>query len=227
MDLLGGEVVRLRQGDPGAKTVYSTDIVGTARRFAEAGARMIHVVDLDAALDSGHNRETITAICEAAGVPVQVGGGLRSRDDVAEVLGSGAQRVVLGTAAVEDPVFLDEVVTEFGPAIVVALDVKERTVMTHGWREDAGPLDLMLAGLAAQGVPRFMLTQIEADGMLTGPDLDLYRHAKGLTFHALIASGGVSDADDLRALAETGVEATIVGKAIYEGTVSLEEVAEI
>lgn len=227
IDLRGGNVVRLQQGDPDAQTTYGDDPVAVARGFAEAGARWIHVVDLDAALGSGDNKAVIAAVCDAVDVPVQTGGGLRSMDAVRSVLEAGAARAVLGTAATEDPLFLEAVVDAYGDHVVVALDVRDRTVMTHGWTQEAGAVDLMLAGLAAQGVPRFMLTQIEVDGMMGGPDLDLYRHAALFTDTPIIASGGVSTADDLRALAATGVEGAIVGKAIYESQVTLAEVAEL
>jgi phosphoribosylformimino-5-aminoimidazole carboxamide ribotide isomerase len=227
IDLRGAHVVRLKQGDPSQETVYGNDPVAVARRFRDDGARLIHVVDLDAALGTGDNREAIGAICAAMDVPVQIGGGLRSMEAVESVLELGASRAVLGTAATEDPVFLDEVVQAYGQRVIVALDVRDRTVMTHGWTQEAGTVDLILAGLAAQGVPRFMLTQIEVDGMLEGPDLELYRHAASFTDIPLIASGGVGTADDLRALADTGVEGAIVGKAIYEGVIDFAEVAEL
>jgi len=227
IDLRGGKVVRLKQGDPEQETVYGDDPVAVARDFHSAGVGLIHVVDLDAALGSGDNRSVIAEICSSVDVQVQTGGGLRTMDAVDRVLEVGASRAVLGTAAIEDPVFLDGVVQAHGDRIVVALDVRERTVMTHGWTQEAGGIDLILAGLAAQGVPRFMLTQIEADGMLGGPDLDLYRHVTVFTNSPIIASGGVGTSDHLHLLAQTGVEAVIVGKAIYEGSIDLSEVAEL
>lgn len=227
IDLRGGKVVRLKQGDPEQETVYGDDPVAVAREFRAAGVGLIHVIDLDAALGSGDNRSVIAEICSSVDVQVQTGGGLRTMDAVNRVLELGASRAVLGTAAIEDPVFLDGVVQAHGDRIVVALDVRERTVMTHGWTQEAGGIDLILAGLAAQGVPRFMLTQIEADGMLGGPDLDLYRHVTVFTDSPIIASGGVGTPDHLHLLAQTGVEAVIVGKAIYEGSIDLSEVAEL
>lgn len=227
IDLRGGRVVRLKQGDPEAQVVYGDDPVAVAEGFAADGARLIHVVDLDAALGDGNNKEAIARICSAIDVPVQTGGGLRDPDSIAAVLDAGASRAVLGTAAALDPTFVDQAVEAHGARIIVALDVRDRTVMIHGWTEEAGPVDLMLASLAAQGVPRFMLTQISVDGMLEGPDLDLYRHALLFADVPVIASGGVSTADDLKALATTGVEGAIVGKAIYEGTVTLSEVIEL
>jgi phosphoribosylanthranilate isomerase len=227
IDLMGGRAVRLKRGDPEDQTVYGDNPVAIAEGFASDGAHMLHVVDLDAALGDGDNKDLIARICSAVNIPVQTGGGLRGMDSIGAVLDAGASRAVLGTSAALDPVFVDEAVDAYGQRIIVALDVKDRTVMTHGWTEEAGAVDLMLASLAAQGVPRFMLTQITVDGMLEGPDLELYRHALQLADVPVIASGGVSTADDLRALATTGVEGAIVGKAIYEGTVTLKDVVEL
>lgn len=227
IDLRGAKVVRLKRGDPGDQTIYDDDPVAVAERFESDGARLLHVVDLDAALGDGNNKDAIAHICSAVEIPVQTGGGLRGMGSIGAALEAGATRAVLGTAAALDPVFIDEAVETYGDRILVALDVKDRTVMTHGWTEEAGPVDLMLASLAAQGVPRFMLTQISVDGMLEGPDLELYRHALQLADVPVIASGGVSTADDLRALATTGVEGAIVGRAIYEGSVTLSEVVEL
>ena len=227
IDLRGGKVVRLKRGDPGDQTIYDDDPVAVAERFESDGARLLHVVDLDAALGDGNNEDAIAHICSAVQIPVQTGGGLRGMGSIGAALEAGAARAVLGTAAALDPVFVDEAVEAYGDRIIVALDVKDRTVMTHGWTEEAGPVDLMLASLAAQGIPRFMLTQISVDGMLEGPDLELYRHALQLADVPVIASGGVRTVDDLRALATTGVEGAIVGKAIYEGSVTLAEVVEL
>lgn len=146
---------------------------------------------------------------------------------IAEVLEAGAARAVMGTSAALDPALLDEAVGEFGERIIVSLDVKGRTVMTHGWREAAGPLEETLARLSSCGVARFMITQINVDGTMEGPDMDLYRLACRLTDRPIIASGGVAGPEDLHALAKTGVEGAIVGKAIYEGTVALSEVAQL
>lgn len=227
IDLRGGKVVRLKRGDPDDQTVYSDDPVAVAEGFASDGARLIHVVDLDAALGDGNNKDAIAHICSAVEIPVQTGGGLRDTAAIGGVLDAGASRAVLGTAAALDPVFVDQAVSAHGDRILVALDVKERTVMSHGWTEEVGAIDLILANLAALGVPRFMLTQISADGMLEGPDLELYRHALEFADVPVIASGGVSTTDDLRALATTGVEGAIVGKAIYEGAITLTEVVEL
>jgi len=223
IDLRGGKVIRLKYGDPANQTTYGDDPVAMAERFASAGAELIHVVDLDAALSDGDNREVVRAICAAVDVPVQTGGGLRDLAAVEAVLEAGASRAVLGSAAL-DPAVLGEAVARFGEAIVVALDVRGREVMIKGWTQGAGPIAELLPRLAAQGAPRFLCTQINVDGTMDGPDLALYREAIAASTAPVIASGGVHQASDLPALAATGVEGIVIGKAIYEGTISLAEV---
>lgn len=223
IDLRGGLVVRLLHGDPAASTIYDDDPVSVAVRYEEAGAQLIHIVDLDAALGDGDNRALLRSICDEVDIDVQAGGGLRDLDAIEAVLAAGAARAVLGTAAANDPPFVSEAVAIHGSAIVVALDVKGRRVMVKGWKEDAGALDELLPALEATGADRFMFTQIAVDGTLEGPDLDLYREAMALTERPVIASGGVHSLDDLRALTEAGVEGAIVGKALYEGTIDLKE----
>jgi len=227
IDLRDGKAVRLVRGNPEDQTVYAEDPVEVAQRFETAGVKMIHVVDLDAALGEGDNRRVIRQICLNVKTPVQVGGGLQSIERIGSVLSAGATRVILGTAAVLDPGLLRDAVATLGDRIVAALDVKGREVMTHGWKQSAGPLDDLLASLAEEGVARFMLTQIDVDGTMAGPDLELYRRAGMLTSRPIIASGGVRNKADLTQLVRAGVEAAIVGKAIYEGTVDLAGVAEL
>ena len=227
IDLRGGKVVRLIRGDPSVVTIYGDDPVAVAASFHQAGARMIHVVDLDAALGDGDNKDMIRSICASVPVPVETGGGLRSMSSIAAVIEAGAARAVIGTSAALDCGLLNEAVGVFGKQVVVSLDVKDRLVMTHGWKEVAGPLEEMLARLSTSGVLRFMITQINVDGTMEGPDMELYRLACELTDLPVIASGGVADADDLRELVATGVEGAIVGKAIYEGALNLHEVVEL
>jgi phosphoribosylformimino-5-aminoimidazole carboxamide ribotide isomerase len=222
IDLRGGRCVRLLRGDPAHAVVYGDDPVAVARRFEEAGARMLHVVDLDAALEDGDNRGALLSICEAVGIPVQTGGGLHDRHDVDRVLTLGAARAVLGTAA-RDPDFVRQTVERHGDRVVVALDTRDGRVMVRGWRDTAGPLERFLPVLDSAGAPRFLVTSIGADGTLEGPDLDLYRRVMELTDRPVLASGGVATADDLRDLDALGVEGVVVGKALYEGTLPLEE----
>jgi phosphoribosylformimino-5-aminoimidazole carboxamide ribotide isomerase len=221
IDLRGGRCVRLLRGDPEHAVVYGDDPVAMARRFEEAGAAMLHVVDLDAALEDGDNRAAIVSICEAVSIPVQTGGGLHHLQDVDRVLALGASRAVLGTAAVRDPGFVRRAVELHGDRIVVAVDTRDGRVMVRGWRDAAGPLERFLPALDAAGAPRFLVTSIGSDGTLEGPDLPLYRQVLELTGRPLIASGGVATAADLEALAALGAEAAVVGKALYEGTLTL------
>jgi len=224
IDLRGGRAVRLMQGDPDAETTYAADPVEVAVRFQEEGARRLHVVDLDAALGDGENRERIEAICRAVQVPVQVGGGIRSNDDIGAVLGAGAKRVILGTAAAADPAFVRRAVEEHAEAIVVAVDVRGGHVMVKGWQEEGPALDDALPALDDAGAPRYLVTSIARDGTLKGPDTKLYEHMLKLTQTPLIASGGVRDADDVWALRELGCEAVVTGKALYEKTLKLAQV---
>jgi phosphoribosylformimino-5-aminoimidazole carboxamide ribotide isomerase len=211
------------RGDPDLAVEYGDDPVAMARRFEEAGATMLHVVDLDAALEDGDNRGAIVSICEAVSIPVQTGGGLHQLQDVDRVLALGAARAVLGTAAVRDPTFVRRAVELHGDRIVVAVDTRDGLVMVRGWRDSAGPLERYLPALEAAGAPRFLVTSIGSDGTLEGPDLPLYGQVLELTDRPLIASGGVATTDDLVALAELGAEAAVVGKALYEGRLTVED----
>lgn len=226
IDVRGGKAVRLTKGSPDAETVYGEDPAEVAARFASEGASWLHVVDLDAALGSGDNREAIRGIVGAAQVPVQVGGGLRSIGAAQEVIGLGATRVVLGTEAVTDATFLRTALQWLGDKVVVALDTDGDQVRIRGWTEDAGPLDEIVARMEEAGVQRLLVTAVARDGTLEGADLGLYERVLGLTRAAVIASGGVSGPDDIRALAATGVESVVVGKALYEGTMTLAEAME-
>jgi phosphoribosylformimino-5-aminoimidazole carboxamide ribotide isomerase len=223
IDLRGGRAVRLRHGNPAHQTVYSDDPVEVARGFEAEGASLLHVVDLDAALGTGHNREVVAAICQRVPVPVQTGGVLRSLQAVDAALAAGAARTVLGTSATRDPAFVDEMVARHGDRVVVALDVRDGNVMVRGWQETAGSLEDVMATLEA---PRFLVTSIAVDGTLEGPDLDLYRRVLALTERPILASGGVRGPADLRALLATGVEGVVVGTALYEGTLTLRDALE-
>jgi phosphoribosylformimino-5-aminoimidazole carboxamide ribotide isomerase len=228
IDLRGGRVVRLVEGDPSRQTEYGRDPAEVARRFESAGAALLHVVDLDGALDAGTGRDAneaaVAAICRSVSIPVQVGGGLRSGPDVNRVVEAGAARVVLGTTAVARPGFVAEVLDAHGPdRVVVALDVRAGRVMVEGWRSAAGPLESVLRAMDSAGAPRYLVTGIEMDGTLRGPDVELYRKVLGLTTRPVLASGGVRDAGDVGALAALGLEGVVVGKALYEGTLSLRE----
>jgi phosphoribosylformimino-5-aminoimidazole carboxamide ribotide isomerase len=229
IDLRGGHVVRLVEGDFERETSYSDDPVAVAVEFAAAGARWIHVVDLDAAR-TGQRRESglIAAIARAVGreVQCQVGGGIRDLEDARVLLAAGIQRLVVGTAALRSPAFAKRLVTEFGAAhVAVAIDVREGAARGEGWRSSGEGYDpdTAIESLAAAGVTTFVVTAIDRDGRLEGPDFDLLRRLVGLGRGAIVASGGVSSLDDLQAVRAIGCAGAIVGKAIYEGRLDLGE----
>ncbi len=224
IDLRGGRAVRLLQGDPATETAYADDPVEVAVRFQEEGARRLHVVDLDAALDDGDNRAVVAEICRAVQVPVQVGGGLRSLEAIDELLEAGAARTILGTAAAADPTFVRRAVEEHAEAIVVAVDVRGGRVMVRGWQEAGPALEDAITTLDDAGAPRYLVTSVARDGTLKGPDMRLYEDVLRLTETPMIASGGVRDADDVWALRELGCEAVVTGKALYEKTLKLAQV---
>jgi phosphoribosylformimino-5-aminoimidazole carboxamide ribotide isomerase len=224
IDLRAGRAVRLRRGDPNEETAYADDPVEVAQRFQDQGARRLHVIDLDAALGDGDNREKVRDICRAVVVPVQVGGGVRSLEAVSALVDDGASRAILGTAAAADASFVSRAVEEFAERVVVAVDVRGGRVMTNGWREEGPELEPALTALNEAGAPRYLVTSIARDGTLEGPDLTLYRQVLSLTDRPVIASGGVRNADDVWALRDLGCEAAVAGKALYEKTLKLSQV---
>ena len=227
IDLRGGRVVRLEQGDFGRETAYDPDPVAVAARSAALGARWLHVVDLDGAR-AGEPRqlEVAAAIVREThgGTRVEVGGGLRTPEDVAGALGIGAARVAVGTAALRDPAFARDLVDRHGSArIVASIDVRNGTALGEGWRAGApGVLATdAVAMLADAGIDTFEVTAIERDGSLQGPDLDLLRALVGLDRGRIIASGGVASIEDVLAVQAAGCGGAIIGKAIYEGRIDL------
>ena len=225
VDILDGRAVRLVQGEFSDSTLYFDDPVDAARAWLDAGARALHVVDLDGAREgSPMNLDSVRSITELADVPVQVGGGIRSPEHVSAALENGASRVVIGTAAYRDPAFLDAVVSSFGSRVAVAVDVRDGRVSAAGWTEDTGlePLTA-IERLAGQGVGSFVYTNVERDGMLSGPDLDEARRVVEAVEGSVIWSGGVGDLSHLRSLAELALEGVIVGKALYEGRFTVAE----
>lgn len=223
IDLRGGRVVRLQQGDFERETAFSDDPVAVARSFVEAGARWLHVVDLDGArTGEPAHAAVIRDLVRAVGgdVAVEVAGGLRSEASVATVLALGASRVVVGTAAMRDPAFAGRLVATHGAErVAVALDIRDGLALGEGWREGAPGVraEDALAALADQGVTTFEATAIDRDGLLGGPDLELLRRLVGLDRAAVIASGGIASLDDIRAVRELGCSGAIVGRALYEG----------
>ena len=220
IDLRGGRVVRLLQGDFAQETVYGDDPVVVAKAFADAGAPWVHVVDLDAARRTGSNRDLVVAVTAAVPVPVQSGGGVRD----ASLLELGVSRVVIGSAAVDDPPLVAQLGLEHPGRIAVGLDHRNGEIRTHGWEEGSGRQLLDVVDiLAVPGVAAFVVTDIARDGGLSGPDVSGYSTLVARTPVPVIASGGVGSLDDLRALADTGAAGVIVGKALYEGRFTIEQ----
>ena len=226
IDLRDGRCVRLVQGDYDRETVYGDDPVAQALAFQDAGADWVHVVDLDAARSgSPVNRPAVAAVTAALDVPVQTGGGVRSVDDARTLFDAGVARVVLGTAAIQDP-DLVTAVSDHGP-VAVGLDIWGDEVAVHGWTEGSGLLIAdALTRYSTLGTSAFVITRIERDGTMEGPDLEVLTDALAATNVDVVASGGVgrpSDLDDLAALSVDGrrIAGIILGRALYEGTVDL------
>jgi len=225
IDLREGRVVRLIQGNAERETDYAQDPVCVASSWAAQGARWIHVVDLDGAF-AGRSQQgaVLQAIAAAVDVPVQFGGGLRSRQAIECALESGAARVVLGSVAVRDPELLRSAVSRYGARIAVAIDVRDGMVRTAGWQSPSSREPVEFARwLERLGVSRVAVTDIGRDGMLMGPNVELTSDIARETNLCVVASGGVSGLEDIRTLARTGVEGVIVGKALYEKRFTLVE----
>ncbi len=229
IDLKGGKCVRLVEGRMDSATVYDADPLAVAQRWAAAGARWIHVVDLDGAVSGARTAhwEVARRIATEFGVPVQFGGGIRSSDDARRLLGLGIRRVVVGTLAVSDPDAVAELVAEAGDRVAIGLDARDGIVLVKGWEASSGRPAVDLAGeLAARGARRFVYTDVSRDGTLTGPNLAATRTLAETAGVPVTASGGVSSLADLAALRELeplGVDEAIVGKALYERRFTLEE----
>lgn len=230
IDLRRGRCVRLEKGDAARETAYGDDPLEVARRFAEAGAEWVHVVDLDAAFGEGSNRALIREIAAAVPLKVQTGGGLRSEADLEEVLAAGVARVVVGTAAVERPELVRRAVERWGAErIAVGVDARGRRPAVRGWTEESD-LDLFDLGrsLAELGVRTLIHTDIERDGMMQGPNLPLSAELAERSGASVVVSGGIRGLADVEAVAAAaregaGVEGVIVGKAIYEGRMDVAE----
>jgi phosphoribosylformimino-5-aminoimidazole carboxamide ribotide isomerase len=225
IDLRGGRCVRLERGDPAREKRYDDDPVARARAFVAAGARALHVVDLDGAFGAGENQAALRAICAAVDVPVQTGGGVRTAADVRARIDAGASAVVLGTVLVEDPAAARAIVAEFGERFVAGIDARGDRVATRGWQHDAGvSRDALVRDVAAWGVRRIVYTEIARDGMGSGYDVAALAAVAALADVRVTASGGAKTLADLLALragTPPNVDAAIVGRALYEGTLDL------
>jgi phosphoribosylformimino-5-aminoimidazole carboxamide ribotide isomerase len=232
IDIRGGKAVRLLQGDYARETTYDADPVDAARRWADEGAEFLHVVDLDGAkAGAPRNLEAVRRIAVAVECPIQVGGGLRSETSVAALLEAGAERVVIGTAALRDPEFLAAAVETHGERVVVSVDARGGKVALAGWIE-VSDVDVAaaVAELGERGVSRFLCTAIEVDGTMEGPAIEELSRIAAATEAQVIASGGVGDLADLETLAgmdAANIEGAIVGRALYERRFSVAEAIRV
>jgi phosphoribosyl isomerase A len=224
VDVAGGQAVRLVQGAAGSETSYG-DPVEAALAWQSAGADWVHLVDLDAAFGRGSNADLLAQVTGKLDIKVEMSGGIRDDDSLERALATGCARVNVGTAALEKPDWVAEIIARHGEKIAVGLDVRGTTLAARGWTQDGGDLYETLARLDGQGCARYVVTDVLKDGTLRGPNLDLLRSVCARTDAAVVASGGVSSLQDLRALAaltDVGVEGAIVGKALYAGAFTLE-----
>ncbi|MFF7589756.1 bifunctional 1-(5-phosphoribosyl)-5-((5-phosphoribosylamino)methylideneamino)imidazole-4-carboxamide isomerase/phosphoribosylanthranilate isomerase PriA [Kitasatospora purpeofusca] len=228
VDVRDGQAVRLVKGASGTETSFGEPLAA-ALAWQSAGAEWLHLVDLDAAFGTGSNRELVRGITETLDIKVELSGGIRDDASLAAALATGCTRVNLGTAALESPDWVAKVIAEHGDRIAVGLDVVGTTLRGRGWTSEGGQLFEVLARLDAEGCTRYVVTDVNRDGTLTGPNLQLLRDVCAATDRPVVASGGVSSLDDLVAIAGLvgeGVEGAIVGKALYEQKFTLEEALE-
>lgn len=229
IDLIDGCAVRLVKGDYAQKTVYSENPAEVARSFAAAGAEYLHVVDLEGAKNGGTpNLETVRKIVQTGGLWVEVGGGIRSEEVVQAYLEAGVYRVILGTAAVENPTFLEEMVRKYGEKIAVGADIKDGMVAIKGWTEvSAESCFAFCEKLEKVGVKTIICTDISKDGLLAGTNLELYQALSEKFSVDIVASGGVTTLEDVKKLAEMGLYGAILGKALYTGSIDLKAAVEL
>lgn len=229
IDIRGGQAVRLVEGDYNQETVYDADPVDAARRWSDAGAEWIHIVDLDGARDGVRsNASSIARIREAVPQKLELGGGLRTMDDIRQVAELGIDRIIIGSAAISNPTLVEKAVTEFGERIAVGLDARNGKLAGQGWREQSN-IDAMEAArlFADVGVRHFVFTDIHRDGKLAGPNLEALRNMIDAVPASIIASGGIGTINDVRDVREAGAAGVIIGAAIYKGTVDLQEALAI
>ena len=222
IDLLDGKVVRLVRGDPESKTVYSDDPVEVAERWAAEGAELLHIVDLDAALQTGNNnRKMIYKIAASIQIPVQAAGGIRSVDTINEML-KNVNKIVLGTIAFQEPDLIGKMIKKKKERIVLAVDHRDRTVVVNGWKEKTNfSIKNAIYDFQAVGISEFLLTSVEKDGTLSGPDFSSLQHASTVPGVKIIASGGVSSLEDILRARTAGCSSIILGKALYDRRISI------
>ena len=228
IDLMDGKVVRLYQGDPAQKTVYSDDPVNIAKRWESAGADILHLVDLDATLGIGSNLDMIKKILKSVSIPVEVAGGLRDKSLVLEVA-KLSERIVLGTLAFKDKSLLKSLLSELGAEkIVISVDHKDGEIVINGWQKNTGiKLIPAINEFLQMGFTEFLLTNVSRDGTMEGPDLEFLEQACSLSNANIIASGGISNISDVTNVKEKNAFGVILGKALYENKVSIEEAKKL
>lgn len=225
VDVQGGQAVQLVQGVAGSEKVFG-DPLQAAQRWQDAGARWLHLVDLDAAFGRGSNAEVLAGIVAAVDMEVEMSGGIRDDASLERALATGCRRVNIGTAALENPQWCERIIAEHGDRIAIGLDVRGTRLAARGWTQEGGDLYETLDRLNAAGCVRYVVTDVASDGMLSGPNLELLADVCARTDAAVIASGGVSSIADLIALGElvpSGVEGAIIGTALYVGNFTLSE----
>lgn len=231
IDVVDGKAVRLVKGEAGTETAFG-EPVDIAREFADAGAQWLHLVDLDAAFGRGRNTALIRKVIHAVGerLNIELSGGIRDDETLEAALDAGVRRVNLGTAAIENPQWTEAVISKYGDQIAIGLDVRGETLAARGWTESAGSIWDVLARLDEAGASRYVVTDVNKDGTMQGPNIELLRAVAERTDRPVIASGGVSSLDDLVALRELvplGVEGAIIGKALYSGAFTLAQAFDV
>ena len=220
LDLRGGRTVQLVGGVPERERVSLPDPIAVARRWIELGFRALHVIDLEAALGHGDNRRLVHDVVQTAGVPVQVGGGIRDGATADELLDAGAARVILGTRAILDRAFLESLAARHAGRIVVAADVRDGEIVTHGWTERSGmTVTSLLESLDPLPLAGVLVTDVSREGRMTGVDADRFAGLAGASRHAVIAAGGIASLADLRTLATAGVAGAVLGMSLYTGAI--------
>lgn len=225
VDVQNGQAVQLVRGEAGSGQVFG-DPLAAALRWQREGAEWVHLVDLDAAFGRGSNAEITAAITDELGLKVELSGGIRDAESLQRALGTGAARINVGTAALESPEWCEEIIAEHGDRVAVGLDVRGTRLAARGWTREGGDLHETLERLSAAGCRRFVVTDVNSDGMLSGPNIELLLDICARTDAAVVASGGISTLDDVRAVAELvpeGVEGAIIGTALYVGNFTLPE----
>lgn len=229
VDVSNGQAVRLVQGELGSETIYGSPL-DAALNFQEQGAEWIHLVDLDAAFGKGNNYSLLKDVVEKLEINVELSGGIRDDESLDNALSTGAKRINLGTAALENPEWTKKVIKLHGDKIAIGLDVRGRTLAARGWTKDGGDLFETLKRLDEDNAARYVVTDVTKDGTLTGPNIDLLIEISKFTKKPLIASGGISQLEDLvklKSLVSLGVEGAIVGKALYSNKFTLKQALEV